>query len=144
MFEVWWTITEEMIMKHRLLTVFLPILLMSCSYFDSDTFTLVCNVNSEWEGNLDGLKGHEKKNETLTFSFKNKKLDLYDCPIWDKERITCSHSPDKSGDERSERLSFDRLSGVVNYEKYFKSSSTKLTEHKTFTGKCEKVKDNKF
>lgn len=132
-------------MKHKLLTVLLLILLTSCSYFDSDTFTLVCNVNSEWEGDIDGLKGHEKKNETLTFTFKNKKLDLYNCLIWDKEKITCSSILDtNSKDERSERLSFDRLSGVVTYEKYFKSSSSKLSEHKTFTGKCDKVKENKF
>ena len=118
--------------------------LTSCSKFDSGTFALVCNVNSEWEGSLNGLKGHEKKNETLTFSFNNKKLDLYECPIWDKDVISCHSILENGQDERRERLSFNRVSGTVDYEKYFKSSVTKLTEHKTFSGKCEKVKDNKF
>ncbi|QWE06399.1 hypothetical protein [Polynucleobacter sp. JS-JIR-5-A7] len=93
---------------------------------------------------MDGRKGNEKKNETITFIFKNKKLDGFECLHWDKEKIVCSVDINKPTQKMTESLSFDRLSGVVNYKKFNSHSLINLVEQKSYVGKCEKVKENKF
>ncbi len=123
-------------------SLFLTVFLVSCSNSDSSTFTLVCNVDSNWRGNIAGLKGEESKKESITLNFKNKKLDAYECPIWDDDRISCGRDVNNDLLYLNERLVLDRKSGVVNYFRSSKEGS--VSEHKTYTGKCEKVKDNKF
>jgi len=137
-------------MKFKLLVVTLSLFLSSCSYFDDDTFTLVCDVNSEWNGDINGVKGHEKKKETVTWNFKNKKIDvlnnfdIYKCNVWDKQNIGCDFSNVGENIHHTESIRIDRMSGVISYNKNYYNGVSKIGESKTYTGKCEKVKQNKF
>lgn len=132
----------------KLLTsmIFFSIFLTSCSYFDDNSFTLVCDVDSEWNGNINGLKGFEKKKETVSLTFKDKKLESsgFDCPIWEKERISCGIDKSSEIEFRSERYVIDRMSGVIFYTKNSSDKNLKISEIKTYNGKCEKVKQKKF
>ena len=123
---------------------------MSCSSSD-DSFTLVCDVNTETTTNLGGgssVKNNEK--ETVTWIFKNKKidvsknLDIYQCSTWTREEIGCdfNHKTDKSSHTESIRI--NRISGSINYSRLQYDEESKTGSSKYYKGKCDKVKDGKF
>jgi len=139
-FEVWWSITKE-IMK-KLFTLFLLLLSVSCSRIDQDSFTLVCDVDTHWVLVENGVKSESKKNEIVTLIFKNKKLDVYDCPVWTDDSISCGTDLKIDKDSHQERLMLDRKSGIIKFWKT-RQDPTRI-EKKEYIGKCEKVKENKF
>ncbi len=122
--------------------IFLTALLISCSSSDSNTFSLICNVDSKMIQTVNKVGTEIVKNESITLNFKNKKLDSYDCPIWDEERISCGRDINNALLYLQDRLVLDRKSGVVNYFKVSKEGH--VTENKSYSGKCEKAKGNKF
>ena len=83
-----------------------------------------------------------KKNEIVTLIFKNKKLDVYDCPVWTDDSISCGIDLKIDKDSHQERLILDRKSGII---KFWKTRQTPTSiEKKDYIGKCEKVKENNF
>jgi len=118
------------------------IFLCSCSYLDESTFSLVCNVNSEWKGTIAGVKGQETKNEIVTLNFRNRKLDLYECPIWDTEQISCGNEINDGKVFLNERIVLDRNQESLNNTKT--NITDVMSQYKTYTGQCEKIKQNKF
>jgi len=129
-------------MKKIIGCISLTVLLISCSSSDSNTFSLICNVDSKMTQTVNNVKTEIFKNESVTLNFKNKKLDFYDCPVWDEERISCGRDVNNDLLYLQDRLVLDRKSGVINYFKVSKEGS--VSEDKTYSGKCEKVKGNKF
>ena len=126
----------------KLVTLFLLVFSVSCSRIDQDSFTLVCDVDTKWVLVENGLKSESKKNEIVTLIFKNKKLDVYDCPVWTDDSISCGIDLKIDKDSHQERLILDRKSGII---KFWKTRQTPTSiEKKDYIGKCEKVKENKF
>jgi len=143
MFEVWWKITEEMTMK--LITLLLVLFTVSCSQFDDTTFSVVCELKTNTIELHNGDSHKNSFNESKTYIFKNKKLEGYNCSRWNNEEITCSTPPRLNG--YYDVLNFDRLSGKFSSHKVLQHEDTKNSRpygHEDSTGKCEKVKENKF
>jgi hypothetical protein len=140
MFEVWWKITEEMMKK--LVTLFLLVFTISCSQIDQDSFTLVCDVDTNVVIVDNGVRSEYKKNEIVTLIFKNKKLDVYDCQMWTDDSISCGVHLKDDKDSHQERMILDRKSGIIKFYK-IRQDPTRI-EKKEYIGKCEKVKENKF
>jgi hypothetical protein len=115
---------------------------VSCSRFDQDSFTLVCDVDTKGVMVDSGVRSEFKKNETITLIFKNKKLDVYDCPVWTEDSISCGIDLKDEKDSHQERLILDRKSGIIKFWKTRQDSTS--IEKKDYIGKCEKVKENKF
>jgi len=129
-------------MNLKLITLLLVLLTVSCSRIDQDSFTLVCDVDTKWVLVENGVRSESKINEVVTLIFKNKKLDVYDCPVWTEDSISCGIDLKIDKDSHQERLMLDRKSGII---KFWKTRQTpKSIEKKDYIGKCEKVKENKF
>lgn len=129
-------------MKTILISSITFLFLLSCSVSDKDTFSLVCNVDSEVTGEVVGKKIYEKKKETVSLNFVSKKLDGYDCPVWTDKEIICGKDSKDETFYLSERINLDRQSGVI---KYSKTNVDKfLSQNKNYVGQCEKVKQTKF
>lgn len=119
-------------------------LLFGCSKLNDNSFTLVCDVKSNWSGRIVGIGGSEIKNETFTFVFKNKLLENYTCSTWTNENIVCERFISTDTEQLQEKIKFDRQSGLVESRKYRSDTLPPSTELKTYSGKCERVKENKF
>ena len=150
MFEVWRKITEEIDMNPKLLILVLSTLLISCSSSD-DSFTLVCDVNSETTTVLGGGSAvKDKEKETVTWIFKNKKidvsnnLDIYQCTTWTKEEIGCDYNHKTEKSNRTESIRINRMSGSISYYRLHHEQESKTGQTKTYKGKCEKTKEGKF
>ena len=150
MFEVWWSFTKKIDMKKLLPIIFLLVFLTSCSDSNDDSFTLVCNVNTETTVNLGSQVTNEKGKETVTWIFKNRKIDvlnnfdIYQCSSWTKQDIGCDYKYDNGDRRHTESIRIDRMSGVINYSKLMFDEKSKTGSSKYYTGNCEKVKDKKF
>lgn len=131
-------------MTKFLLAILIALTSTACSKFDENTFAVVCDTKTEWYANINGVRGEEKSTESLTFVFKDKKLEGYECRTWTKEEIQCSQSLQGGNWSRNQVLNFDRLSGKFSSHKNQKDTQLKTTESKHWSGKCEKVKENKF
>jgi hypothetical protein len=121
--------------------------IISCSKIDNDTFSLVCETTSEWSGVINNVKGQEKKNETLTFIFKNKKLEGFECRVWTNDEISCNKTVGKVENNEgwsNHVVNFDRVSGKFTSSKSESEPKFQRFTNKYWIGKCEKVKDNKF
>lgn len=137
-------------MKHIYLTFLVPILLTSCSYFDEDSFNLVCDVNTETTSLVGGSSVKNNEKEIITWMFKNKKInvsnnyDIYKCSTWTKEQIGCDYDFKSDKSYRKESIRIDRMSGSIFYSKSQFDEELKTGSSKYSKGKCEKVKESKF
>jgi len=137
-------------MKYKFIVIFFSILLISCSSSD-DSFTLVCDVNTETTTSLGGGSSvKDKEKETVTWIFKNKKIDvsknydIYTCSTWTKEEIGCDFNNKTEKSSHTESIRINRMSGSINYYRLQYDQESKTGSSKNYKGKCEKVKEGKF
>ena len=131
----------------RIFTIlFSVIFFSSCSIRDETSFSLVCNGTESKESSIFG-KSNEPK--SITFNFKNKKLENYDCHTWTNEKIVCSlNSEPNSLLFQHSVVNIDRVSGLISsgFMESVKTDKGSIISSSItrFNGKCEKVDKKKF
>jgi hypothetical protein len=137
-------------MKSMIIIIFIIFFIFGCSNENNDTFTLVCDIKIITYTGDPQVYNKEESNETRTFKFENKKLTNYNCSTWNEEKIICSRRNGSTTENNyfDEMFVLDRVAGDIGSDSLqsIKSLNKKkeIIIKKTFNGKCEKSKGNKF